>query len=124
MWQYAHSENIATDYDDYFALNQLFEFDEQVIARYLSKPGLVADFGCGTGRALMPLARRGFRTLAVDLSDHMLELVGEKAEVDELEVSARLFFTRSGRSTSTKWVFRFRSFEIQNARLNEIHMSR
>lgn len=86
MWQYSHSESIATDYDHYFAHNQLFEFDEQIIARHFTNPGLVADFGCGTGRALIPLARRGFRTLGIDLSEAMLRVVQEKAEIDELEV--------------------------------------
>ncbi len=86
VWEYFHSESIATDYDDYFACNQLFELDEQIIARHFTSPGLVADFGCGTGRALIPLARRGFRTLGIDLSDHMLRVVQEKVEVDELDV--------------------------------------
>lgn len=86
VWEYFHTESIATEYDHYFAFNQLFEFDEQVIARHFTKPGLVADFGCGTGRALIPLARRGFQTLGIDLSAHMLRVVQEKAEVDELAV--------------------------------------
>lgn len=77
---------MATEYDHYFAYNQLFEFDEQIIARHFTAPGLVADFGCGTGRALIPLARRGFRTLGIDLSDHMLRVVQEKAEIDRLNV--------------------------------------
>ena len=86
VWEYSHSESIATDYDHYFACNQLFDLDEQIIARHFTEPGLVADFGCGTGRALIPLARRGFRTLGIDLSDPMLQVVREKAELDELDV--------------------------------------
>ncbi len=86
VWEYSCTESIATEYDHYFAFNQLFEFDEQIIARHFTRPGLVADFGSGTGRALIPLARRGFQTLAVDLSDHMLSVVREKAEIDELDV--------------------------------------
>lgn len=86
VWEYSRSESMATEYDHYFAYNQLFEFDEQIIARHFTPPGLVADFGCGTGRALIPLARRGFRTLGIDLSDHMLRVVQEKAEIDRLNV--------------------------------------
>lgn len=86
VWEYSHTESIAAEYDHYFAFNQLFEFDEQVIARHFTSPGLVADFGCGTGRALIPLARRGFRTLGIDLSGHMLRVVREKAEIDGLDV--------------------------------------
>jgi len=86
LWDYAHSEAVATDYDNYFIENQLFEFDEQVLARYLVPPGLVADLGCGTARALMPLTRRGYRGLAIDISDHMLEVVREKATQENLPI--------------------------------------
>ncbi|MHB8900220.1 MAG: class I SAM-dependent methyltransferase [Thermoguttaceae bacterium] len=86
VWDYSLTPSIAGEYDRYFACNQLFEFDEQVIARHFTRPGLVADFGCGTGRALIPLTRRGFQTLGIDLSGHMLRVVRQKAEVDHLEV--------------------------------------
>lgn len=91
LWEYAHSDYIATDYDDYFSFNKLFTFDEQIAAKYIqltdSKPRpIVADLGCGTGRALFPLVRRGFRGLAVDLSERMLQVVREKAEAQSLDV--------------------------------------
>ena len=80
LWDYSRSQSIAEDYDDYFAFNSLFDFDEQVLAEYLQPAGLVADLGCGTGRALFPLVRSGHRGLAVDLSQHMLAVVREKAQ--------------------------------------------
>ena len=86
VWEYAQADHIAEDYDEYFALNRLFEFDEQILARYLTKPGRVIDLGCGTGRALMPLARRGFQCLGVDLSLRMLQIVGEKATLENLPI--------------------------------------
>src|SRR5262249_47230579 len=49
-------------------------------------PGRLIDLGCGTGRALLPLAQRGFRVLGVDLSEEMLRIVGEKAEAAGLQV--------------------------------------
>ena len=82
LWDYVHSDSIADDYDEYFAFNQLFDFDEQVVLRALSRNGcrgLVADLGCGTGRALVTLCRQGFEGLAIDLSQRMLEIVQEKA---------------------------------------------
>jgi SAM-dependent methyltransferase len=85
-WQYAQADHIAEEYDAYFAENQLFEFDEQVLARHFEHPGLVVDLGCGTGRALVPLARRGFEGLGVDLSLPMLRVVGEKAYQEELAI--------------------------------------
>ena len=90
LWNYAHLPSVAADYDDYFAFNTLFEFDEQVLAETFQPPGLVADLGCGTGRALLPLVRAGHRGLAIDLSPHMLRIVREKAELDGLEISCLL----------------------------------
>lgn len=86
LWQYAHAEHIAYDYDDYFAQNSLFEFDESVLARHFTRPGRLVDLGCGTGRLLLPFVRRGFRGLAVDLSVPMLEVVGEKAREESLSI--------------------------------------
>jgi len=86
VWQYVRSPEIAQQYDGYFADNRLFEFDQQVLARYLRRPGLVVDLGVGTGRALLPLACRGFRTLGVDLSRPMLDVLGEKAQVAGVRV--------------------------------------
>jgi SAM-dependent methyltransferase len=57
-----------------------------VIARHFRAPGLVADLGCGTARALVPLCRRGFRGLAIDLSDNMLAVVREKAVRENLPI--------------------------------------
>ncbi len=90
MWEYAQAEHIARDYDEFFALNRLFEFDEAVLARHFTPPGVVVDLGAGTGRALVPLARRGFRGIAVDLSREMLEVIGEKAAVDNLRIDRLL----------------------------------
>jgi len=86
LWEYVQSVEIAEDYDEYFAFNRLFELDEQVLARHFTPPGLVADLGCGTGRALVPLARRGFRGLAVDMSEHMLRIVEDKAQAENLPI--------------------------------------
>ena len=86
VWRYIQAGHIAQQYDDYFALNRLFEFDQQVLARVINPPGLVVDLGCGTGRALLGLARRGFRGLAVDLSRDMLRIVAQKARADHLPI--------------------------------------
>jgi SAM-dependent methyltransferase len=86
VWQYVQADHIAEQYDQYFADNRLFQFDEQVVARHLTRPGLVVDLGCGTGRSLVPLARRGFRGLAVDLSQPMLRIVGQKAAAEGLPI--------------------------------------
>jgi SAM-dependent methyltransferase len=86
MWEYAQAEHIARDYDEYFAHTRLFEFDEAVLARHFTRPGVIVDLGAGTGRALVPLARRGFHGVAVDLSTEMLEVIGEKAAEENLRI--------------------------------------
>lgn len=91
LWDYAHSDAVAYDYDDYFAHNQLFDFDEQIVldelkSRQIEPGATIADFGCGTGRALVTLARQGYRGLAIDLSEKMLEVVREKTAADALAI--------------------------------------
>ncbi len=85
-WDYAHSAHIADEYDDYFAENRLFELDQQILANHFTPPGTVADLGCGSGRALVPLVRRGLSGLAVDLSEDMLRVVARKAEEEQLDI--------------------------------------
>lgn len=85
-WEYTQRESIADDYDDYFAGNSLFEFDEQLLHDEFQPPGLVADLGSGTGRALVPLVQAGHRGLAIDLSDAMLTIVEEKAADGDLDI--------------------------------------
>lgn len=86
MWDYVEADHIADDYDEYFAYNQLFQFDLEVLERHFQQPGRLVDLGCGTGRLLVPFAQRGFSTLAVDLSLPMLRVVGQKAKVAGLSI--------------------------------------
>lgn len=84
-WEYAQSREIAEGYDQSLADGPL-PFDLQVLQQRLARPGMLVDLGCGTGRLLLPFARRGFRCLAVDLSPPMLEIVRQKAAVEGLAV--------------------------------------
>lgn len=86
LWHYAQADHIADDYDDYFAFNSLFDFDEAVLRRHFTRAGTLADLGCGTGRLLLPFARQGFHALAVDLSLPMLRVVGQKARREGLRI--------------------------------------
>ncbi|WP_197525691.1 class I SAM-dependent methyltransferase [Pseudobythopirellula maris] len=84
---YAASTSVARDYDKYHADNPLFEYEEQILQEEFGGPppaGVIADLGCGSGRALLPLMRQGWRGLAVDLSEEMLAVVREKAEAENL----------------------------------------
>ena len=57
-WDYLKSSWIAQRYADYFANHPLFETDQTILNEAFGSPeGLpvIADFGCGNGRALLPL---------------------------------------------------------------------
>lgn len=90
-WDYTQSSLIADDYDEYHAENTLFEFEEQVLREEFGSPpprvgGVIADLGCGSGRALVPFCREGWHGLAIDLSESMLEVVRQKAAIDQLSI--------------------------------------
>jgi SAM-dependent methyltransferase len=90
LWDYVQADHIASDYDEYFAYNRLFTFDEEVLVQHFKRPGMLIDLGCGTGRLVDAFARRGFRTLAVDLSLPMLRIVGQKATAQQLAIDRLL----------------------------------
>lgn len=84
-WEYVHEPSIAFDYDRYFADHALLAFDRELLERWLPtisgpEAPVVADLGCGSGRALVPLVERGYEGLAVDLSASMLQVVGQKRD--------------------------------------------
>ncbi len=92
-WNYVQTTSIASDYDRYFENHPLMLLDMQIVQRHLppiplesrsgqhgdSRP-LVADFGCGTGRVAAQICPLGYRTLNVDLSQHMLTVARSKFE--------------------------------------------
>ncbi|MEC8592052.1 MAG: class I SAM-dependent methyltransferase, partial [Planctomycetota bacterium] len=88
-WEYANRSSIAADYDEYFRGHGLFALDDACLERWLpilptNSTKVVADLGCGTGRALVPLVERGYRGLAVDLSPWMLQKVQQKSPDGEM----------------------------------------
>ena len=92
LWDYTHSSAIATDFDEFFENHGLLKLDQQLVRQSLShKNGeVIADLGCGTGRALVPLVRAGAQGLAIDLSEHMLCEVRRKADVEDLPIDCVL----------------------------------
>jgi ubiquinone/menaquinone biosynthesis C-methylase UbiE len=99
-WDYLQSDSIANDYDAYFAEHGLLKLDSQVVCEELlpdstpmqtsasikETPLRVADLGCGSGRIVIELARRGVQCLAVDLSPAMLRVVENKANAQQLNI--------------------------------------
>lgn len=95
-WDYAHTPDIANSYDEFLRDTALTALDLRLIGDLLPaapKPrasgplssgpmAIVADLGCGTGRANPLLIAAGYRVLAIDLSQAMLRRMQAKSEAD------------------------------------------
>jgi SAM-dependent methyltransferase len=79
LWDYVQDAGLARDYDARLADSALFQIDQSFAEQYFDHPGRLIDLGCGTGRLLVPFARRGHWVLGVDLAEAMLEVAGDKA---------------------------------------------
>ncbi|HZT79255.1 MAG TPA: methyltransferase domain-containing protein [Gemmataceae bacterium] len=79
LWDYLHSGDVARGYDAGLAGSTLCAADQAFAERHFDRPGRLLDLGCGTGRLLLPFARRGCWVLGVDLSAEMLKVAEAKA---------------------------------------------
>jgi SAM-dependent methyltransferase len=78
--------------DDYSGYAQLYDLDHgsldadlMMIEQHAALCGSpILELGCGTGRALLPLARQGYRVTGVDISPQMLEIARRKIEAEGL----------------------------------------
>lgn len=86
LWEYAHSQRLATEEDEYFDGHPLFRADADALAARFVNPGRLVDLGCGAGRHSLQFARRGFPVVAVDLSAPMLAELSRKAAREGLAV--------------------------------------
>ena len=87
LWDYLHNDALAQSYDEKLAGTPLLQADLAFAEKHFSKSGKLIDLGCGTGRLLIPFAKRGFECLGVDLSDAMLAVVAEKAKRADVSVA-------------------------------------
>ncbi|MEM1067767.1 MAG: class I SAM-dependent methyltransferase [Planctomycetota bacterium] len=99
-WQYVQQRTIADHYDAFVAETPLCELDQRLVSEWLpplsqdragedpiasdagdeqSRP-VVIDLGTGTGRVAMTLAERGYRVIAIDLSQPMLECLTQRLQ--------------------------------------------
>lgn len=87
LWDYLHDSGIANGYDASLADSPLFAVDQAFVEEHCSQAGRLLDLGCGTGRLLLTMARRGWWTLGVDLSPEMLRVAAAKALSAHLAVN-------------------------------------
>ena len=65
-----------TDNIDYEALAEMYA---GLLCRYGAKGGGLLDLACGTGSLAVPLAERGFKVTAADISEDMLTVAAAKS---------------------------------------------
>jgi SAM-dependent methyltransferase len=87
LWSYLHDEALARRYDAELTGCALLTVDRLFCERHFDPPGRLVDLGCGTGRLLLPFARRGYRVLGVDLSEEMLRVAAAKARAEGVAVN-------------------------------------
>src|SRR5262245_32894835 len=81
LWDYLHDADLARNYDAALSDSPLLKIDMAVAERWFPSPGRLLDLGCGTGRLLIPFARKNFQVVGVDLSEPMLAVARQKAAV-------------------------------------------
>lgn len=83
----------AAPYYDWHAPDNVADmlgFCDFVMGRHARRPVLdVLEFACGTGRLLLPLARRGYRLTGTDASQPMLDICREQAGKAGVQVELR-----------------------------------
>ncbi len=79
LWEYLHDREMVRRYDQQLGDTPLLRVDQDFVERHCAKPGRLIDLGCGTGRLLLPMAKKGFAVVGVDLSEEMLRAARDKA---------------------------------------------
>ena len=62
------------------------EYLEEIFSYYHHKPQKIIDLACGTGNITIPLAKKGYQIIGVDLSEDMLSIADQKANEQSLNI--------------------------------------
>ncbi len=87
LWAYLNDAQLAQSCDRQLAETPLLQHDLRFAEVFFANPGSLVDLGCGTGRLLVPFAKRGYQVLGVDLSGEMLKVAREKAGAASLPIT-------------------------------------
>ncbi len=89
LLEHADLADVELAYNERFSRDSEQELDEQILADCLPS-GLFVDLGAGSGRLALPLARRGRRCIAVDLSRSALAAMARQGETEGLPIACVL----------------------------------
>ena len=65
---------------------EFVDFYEKIFEKFKKKPEIVLDLACGTGNITVPMAKRGYDMIGLDLSCEMLDIAREKAMNEGLDI--------------------------------------
>lgn len=83
-WAQHYDEAYRRSFGDFY--DSLTEATIDCIARIQSSPARVVDFGAGTGRLTLPMAKAGYSVVAIDPCAEMLAVLSTKAENERLAI--------------------------------------
>lgn len=82
-------ENFAQVYDTFMEdipYKEWVCYIEKIWKKYDKTPKLVAELGCGTGNMTIPLAKKGYELIGIDMSYQMLAKAREKATKEDVNI--------------------------------------
>ncbi len=65
---------------------QFVDYYERIFKKFGKSPNLVLDLACGTGNITIPMAKRGYDMIGLDLSCEMLNIARDKAVAENLDI--------------------------------------
>ncbi len=84
FWEKEKADIYIRLYDD-MALSLKTSEELDFIKKHFSRKQEIIEFGCGTGRTLIPLLKAGYRISGLDFSKGMLKILQKKLNADKMD---------------------------------------